>query len=63
MVRPELPAGFTDLPNPIDAFVAAESKAKGLTPAYVKQLNADANNPNAQDPRRHRLQRPHRTPG
>jgi hypothetical protein len=33
VVRPEPPAGVTDSTNPIDAFIAAEWKAKGLTPA------------------------------
>ncbi|HEY1380818.1 MAG TPA: DUF1549 and DUF1553 domain-containing protein [Gemmataceae bacterium] len=33
VVRPDVPAGVTDSPNPIDAFVAAECQAKGLTPA------------------------------
>jgi hypothetical protein len=32
LLRPEPPAGVTDSPNPIDAFIAAELKAKGLTP-------------------------------
>ena len=30
--RPDVPAGFTESANPIDAFVAAEYRAKGLTP-------------------------------
>src|SRR5437660_9433347 len=33
VVRPEIPAALTDFPNPIDAFIAAELKAKNLTPA------------------------------
>ncbi len=33
VVRPEVPVGATDSPNPIDAFVAAGYRAKGLTPA------------------------------
>src|SRR5207237_6330306 len=33
LARPDVPAGVTDSPNPIDAFIAAEQKAKGLTPA------------------------------
>jgi hypothetical protein len=32
VVRPEAPAGLTTSANPIDAFVAAQYKAKGLTP-------------------------------
>ena len=32
VVRPELPAGVTTSANPIDAFVAAEYRAKGLQP-------------------------------
>src|SRR5204862_7481275 len=32
VVRPDVPAGLTDAPNPIDAFVAAEYTAKRLTP-------------------------------
>src|SRR5690242_8451145 len=32
VVRPEVPAGVTESANPIDAFVAAEWKARGLTP-------------------------------
>src|SRR5262245_44682411 len=32
VVRPDVPAGLTRSPNPIDTFVAAEQKAKGLTP-------------------------------
>src|SRR5690242_2059178 len=32
VVRPDLPTGLTSSPNPIDAFVAAQYKAKGLTP-------------------------------
>jgi hypothetical protein len=32
VVRPDVPAGVTQSSNPIDAFVAAEYKAKGLTP-------------------------------
>jgi hypothetical protein len=30
--RPDVPTGFTDSANPIDAFVAAEYRSKGLTP-------------------------------
>ena len=30
--RPELPAGLTESANPIDAFIAAEYRSKGLTP-------------------------------
>src|SRR6185312_17361958 len=33
VVRPEVPSGATQSANPIDAFVAAEYKAKGLQPA------------------------------
>jgi hypothetical protein len=33
LVRPEPPAAITDSPNPIDAFIVAEQKAKGLIPA------------------------------
>src|SRR4051794_23682556 len=33
LARPDLPAGFADAPNPIDAFIAAGHKAKGLTAA------------------------------
>src|SRR5947209_14537529 len=33
VVRPAVPAGLTDSQNPIDAFVAAEYRPKGLTPA------------------------------
>src|SRR5258706_1110533 len=33
VVRPETPAGVTQSPNPIDAFVAAEYKARKLRPA------------------------------
>jgi Protein of unknown function (DUF1549)/Protein of unknown function (DUF1553) len=32
VARPEVPAGVTEFTNPIDAFIAAEYKAKGLTP-------------------------------
>ena len=32
VVRPEVPAGSTASSNPIDAFIAAEYQAKGLTP-------------------------------
>ena len=32
VVRPDVPAGVTQSQNPIDAFIAAEWKAKGLTP-------------------------------
>ena len=32
VVQPEVPAGLTESENPIDAFVAAEYKAKGLIP-------------------------------
>src|SRR5437763_1498927 len=32
VVRPPVPAGVTDSANPIDAFIAAQQKAKGLTP-------------------------------
>jgi hypothetical protein len=32
VVRPEAPSGLTSSPNPIDAFVSAQYKAKGLTP-------------------------------
>src|SRR5579871_4330920 len=32
VVRPALPEGVTGSSNPIDAFIAAEYKAKGLTP-------------------------------
>ncbi len=32
LVRPDVPAGLTASPNPIDAFVAAQYKAQGLTP-------------------------------
>lgn len=32
LVQPNVPAGITNSPNPIDAFIAAEHKAKGLTP-------------------------------
>jgi hypothetical protein len=32
VVRPEVPAGVTESGNPIDAFVGAERKARGLTP-------------------------------
>jgi len=32
VVQPEVPAGVTDSANPIDAFVAAEYRSKGLTP-------------------------------
>jgi hypothetical protein len=32
VVRPDVPAQFTNSANPIDAFLAAEHKAKGLTP-------------------------------
>ena len=32
LVRPDVPAGVTPSSNPIDAFVAAQYKAKGLTP-------------------------------
>src|SRR5258707_6678575 len=32
VVRPEVPAGLSSSPNPIDAFVAAQHKAKGLKP-------------------------------
>ncbi|MCA9215260.1 MAG: DUF1549 domain-containing protein, partial [Planctomycetales bacterium] len=31
--RPDVPSGFTDSGNPIDAFIAAEYQSKGLTPA------------------------------
>src|SRR5262249_15471946 len=31
--RPAVPAGFTSSTNPIDAFIAAEYRAKGLRPA------------------------------
>jgi hypothetical protein len=30
--RPDVPAGFTESTNPIDAFIAAEYRSKGLTP-------------------------------
>ena len=33
VVRPEIPAALTRSPNPIDAFIAADYKAKGLRPA------------------------------
>ena len=33
VVRPAVPAGVTRSPNPIDAFLAAQYKAKGLRPA------------------------------
>ncbi|HWY85539.1 MAG TPA: DUF1549 domain-containing protein, partial [Gemmataceae bacterium] len=33
VVRPAVPTGLTSSPNPIDAFIAAAYKAKGLTPA------------------------------
>ena len=33
VVRPQVPAGATRSSNPIDAFIAAEYKAKGLRPA------------------------------
>ena len=33
VVRPAVPAGFTKSTNPIDAFLASQWKAKGLTPA------------------------------
>src|SRR5205085_10900874 len=32
VVRPNVPAGVTESPNAIDAFMAAEYRAKGLTP-------------------------------
>jgi hypothetical protein len=32
VVRPDVPAGVTQSKNPIDAFIAAEYKTKGLTP-------------------------------
>src|SRR5207249_7640480 len=32
VVRPDVPAGLTDSANPIDAFVAAEYRAKALAP-------------------------------
>src|SRR3979409_521216 len=32
VVRPEIPAGLTSSPNPIDAFIAAQYKAKHLKP-------------------------------
>ncbi|HZL33761.1 MAG TPA: DUF1549 and DUF1553 domain-containing protein [Tepidisphaeraceae bacterium] len=32
VVRPPIPAGLTDSTNPIDAFIAAQYKAHGLTP-------------------------------
>jgi hypothetical protein len=32
VVRPEIPTGLTSSPNPIDAFIAAQYKAKGLVP-------------------------------
>jgi len=32
VVRPEVPAGLTASPNPIDAFIAAEYQARGLKP-------------------------------
>ncbi|HKD35328.1 MAG TPA: hypothetical protein VKB78_00965, partial [Pirellulales bacterium] len=31
VMRPEAPSGLTSSSNPIDAFVAAEYKSKGLT--------------------------------
>ena len=33
VVKPAVPAGVTQSTNPIDAFIAADYKAKGLTPA------------------------------
>jgi hypothetical protein len=33
VIRPEIPAGATESPNPIDAFIAAEYKSKALLPA------------------------------
>ena len=33
VVRPEVPRGVTESSNPVDAFIAAESRSKGLTPA------------------------------
>ena len=33
LLRPEIPAGLASSANPIDAFLAAEQKAKGLVPA------------------------------
>jgi hypothetical protein len=32
VIRPDVPTGVTGSPNPIDAFIAAEYKAKGLKP-------------------------------
>jgi hypothetical protein len=32
VVRPDVPTGLTSSPNPIDAFIAAQYKAKGLKP-------------------------------
>ena len=32
VARPDVPAGFTESANPIDAFIAAEYRSKGLTP-------------------------------
>src|SRR5689334_19121975 len=32
VVKPAIPAGVTESANPIDAFIAAEYKSKGLTP-------------------------------
>ena len=33
VVRPQVPSGVTESKNPIDAFVAAQYKAKGLKPS------------------------------
>src|SRR5258708_36453657 len=33
VIRPDVPVGVTSSTNPIDAFIAADYKAKGLTPA------------------------------
>lgn len=35
VVRPEIPSGVTDSANPIDAFLAAEHEAHGLTPTPI----------------------------
>jgi len=40
VVRPEVPAGVTTSTNPIDAFVAAELKKKGLQPAGPAEKQA-----------------------
>jgi hypothetical protein len=39
VVRPQVPAGVTKSTNPIDAFIAAEYKKKGLRPVAVADKN------------------------